>query len=198
MKKSKKNSSNTMWGGRFEDKPDALLDQINASISIDQRLWRQDIAGSVAHCEMLAKQEIIPKADAQKILKGLAQIEKEIESGSFVFKTELEDIHMNIESRLKEIIGDAAGKLHTARSRNDQVATDFRLWTRDAIDDLSLYITDLHRHAERPCRQAQERPDAGFHAPAGGAADYAGSASRSLRTNAGAGSRRGLRMAASG
>ncbi|MBK9585457.1 MAG: argininosuccinate lyase [Alphaproteobacteria bacterium] len=143
MKKKTKKASNTMWGGRFEDKPDALLDQINASISIDQRLWRQDIAGSIAHCEMLAKQDIIPKADAQKILKGLAQIEKEIESGSFVFKTELEDIHMNIESRLKEIIGEAAGKLHTARSRNDQVATDFRLWVRDAIDDLSLYITDL-------------------------------------------------------
>ncbi len=143
MKKNKKQTSNTMWGGRFEDKPDALLDQINASISIDQRLWRQDIAGSIAHCEMLEKQDIIPKSDAQKILKGLAQIEKEIESGAFVFKTELEDIHMNIESRLKEIIGDAAGKLHTARSRNDQVATDFRLWVRDAIDDLSLYITDL-------------------------------------------------------
>jgi len=143
MKKQKTKKSNTMWGGRFEDKPDALLDQINASISIDQRLWRQDIAGSIAHCEMLAKKDIIPKSDAQKILKGLAQIEKEIESGAFVFKTELEDIHMNIESRLKEIIGEAAGKLHTARSRNDQVATDFRLWVRDAIDDLSLYITDL-------------------------------------------------------
>ncbi|MCL4679244.1 MAG: argininosuccinate lyase [Alphaproteobacteria bacterium] len=132
-----------MWGGRFEDKPSDIMEQINASIGIDKRLWRQDIAGSMAHCEMLAAQGIIPKADAKKILKGLEQIEREIETGAFTFKRELEDIHMNVEARLKEIIGDAAGKLHTARSRNDQVATDFRLWVRDAIDELSLLICDL-------------------------------------------------------
>lgn len=143
MKKQKKGTSNTMWGGRFEDKPSDIMEQINASIGIDKRLWRQDIAGSMAHCEMLAAQGIIPKADAKKILKGLEQIEREIETGAFTFKRELEDIHMNVEARLKEIIGDAAGKLHTARSRNDQVATDFRLWVRDAIDELSLLICDL-------------------------------------------------------
>ncbi len=143
MKKQKSGTSNTMWGGRFEDKPSDIMEQINASIGIDKRLWRQDIAGSMAHCEMLAAQGIIPKADAKKILKGLEQIEREIETGAFTFKRELEDIHMNVEARLKEIIGDAAGKLHTARSRNDQVATDFRLWVRDAIDELSLLICDL-------------------------------------------------------
>lgn len=143
MKKQKKGTSNTMWGGRFEDKPSDIMEQINASIGIDKRLWRQDIAGSMAHCEMLAAQGIIPKADAKKILKGLEQIEREIETGAFTFKRELEDIHMNVEARLKEIIGDAAGKLHTARSRNDQVASDFRLWVRDAIDEISLLICDL-------------------------------------------------------
>lgn len=142
-KKNSKKPANTMWGGRFEDKPSDIMEQINASIGIDKRLWRQDIAGSMAHCEMLAAQGIIPKADAKKILKGLEQIEREIETGEFTFKRELEDIHMNVEARLKEIIGDAAGKLHTARSRNDQVATDFRLWVRDAIDELSLLICDL-------------------------------------------------------
>jgi argininosuccinate lyase len=123
-----------MWGGRFETSPDQIMQQINASIGVDQRLWKQDIEGSKAHCRMLAKQGIIPQSDADAILVGLAQIESEIESGAFEFRLELEDIHMNIESRLKDIIGEAAGRLHTARSRNDQVATDFRLWVRDAIN----------------------------------------------------------------
>ncbi|MEM6811724.1 MAG: argininosuccinate lyase [Pseudomonadota bacterium] len=126
------NRSNKMWGGRFEATPDQVMEAINASIDIDQRLWREDIQGSQAHCKMLVKQGIIPEKDGQLILKGLEQIQGEIEAGTFEFSTALEDIHMNIESRLKEIIGDCAGKLHTARSRNDQVATDFRLWTREA------------------------------------------------------------------
>jgi argininosuccinate lyase len=139
---SKKNS-NSMWGGRFEAKPADIMEQINASIGVDQRLWRQDIAGSKAHAEMLGKQGILTKAEADKIIAGLDKVAKEIESGKFVFKTELEDIHMNVEARLKEIIGDVAGKLHTARSRNDQVATDFKLWTRDATDDLIEKIDSL-------------------------------------------------------
>ncbi len=140
----KTEKSNKMWGGRFSDKPDSLMEQINASISIDKRMWRQDISGSVAHCEMLAKQGIIKQEDADKILDGLKKIHDEIESGEFEFKSELEDIHMNIESRLRDLIGDTAGRLHTARSRNDQVATDFRLWVRGACDEMIGLIDSLH------------------------------------------------------
>lgn len=133
----------TIWGGRFEDKPTDIMTQINASIDVDQRMWRQDIAGSKAHCEMLIKQKIIDKGDGQKILSGLDQVASEIESGTFEFKTEYEDIHMNIEARLREIIGDAAGRLHTARSRNDQVATDFRMWVREACGQVEARINSL-------------------------------------------------------
>ncbi|MEM7650487.1 MAG: argininosuccinate lyase [Pseudomonadota bacterium] len=136
--------SNKMWGGRFSEKPADIMEQINASIDVDQRLWRQDIAGSKAHCEMLVAQDIISKEDGKAILKGLDQIANEIEGGAFEFKRELEDIHMNIEARLREIIGDVAGKLHTARSRNDQVATDFRLWCRDAINETIAKIESLN------------------------------------------------------
>lgn len=132
-----------MWGGRFESRPDDIMTQINASIGVDQRLWRQDIEGSMAHCEMLARQNIISGDDAAAILKGLNQIATEIESGAFEFKVELEDIHMNVESRLKEIIGETAGKLHTARSRNDQVALDFRLWVRSAAREFVSKIEEL-------------------------------------------------------
>ncbi len=135
--------SNKMWGGRFEAAPDDIMTQINASIDIDRRLWRQDIAGSKAHAAMLVKQNIISDADGQVLQNGLDRIAGEIESGQFDFKTELEDIHMNIEARLREIIGDAAGRLHTGRSRNDQVATDFKLWVRDACDDLIMQIEGL-------------------------------------------------------
>lgn len=138
-----KKTTNTMWGGRFTEKPASVMERINASIDIDRRMWRQDIEGSRAHCEMLARQSIIGKKDAEAILKGLAQIEKEIESGQFEFRRELEDIHMNIESRLKDIIGEPAGKLHTARSRNDQVATDFRMWVRDSIGEAIEKIDTL-------------------------------------------------------
>lgn len=128
--------SNQMWGGRFDAQPSDIMQQINASIDVDFHLWRQDIAGSKAHCEMLMAQDIISKDDGNSILKGLDQIFEEIDQGTFEFQRSLEDIHMNIESRLKDIVGEAAGKLHTARSRNDQVVTDFRLWVRGACDGL--------------------------------------------------------------
>lgn len=125
-------AANQMWGGRFEQGPAEIMQAFTPSIGFDQRLARQDITGSRAHAKMLAQEGIISKADAMAILGGLDEIEKEIEAGSFVFQRALEDIHLNIEARLAEKIGDAAGRLHTARSRNDQVATDFRLWVREA------------------------------------------------------------------
>jgi len=135
--------TNKMWGGRFASSPAAIMEQINASISFDKRLWRQDIAGSKAHAAMLAATRILTKAEANKIVDGLDQIATEIESGKFKFSTKLEDIHLNIESRLKDLIGPLAGKLHTARSRNDQVATDFRLYIRDEIDLIDLLLAEL-------------------------------------------------------
>ena len=126
--------SNEMWGGRFTRSPDAIMQDINASIDVDRHLYRQDIAASKAHAAMLAEQGIISAQDARQIAHGLDTILSEIERGTFEFKRSLEDIHMNVESRLAELIGPAAGRLHVARSRNDQVATDFRLWIRDAVD----------------------------------------------------------------
>ena len=131
---------NKMWGGRFGSSPHAIMDEINASIDFDRRLYRQDIAASKAHAAMLGKQGIISADDAAKIAHGLDTILSEIESGSFKFDRALEDIHMNVEARLGELIGPAAGRLHTARSRNDQVATDFKLWMRDAIDELDAAL----------------------------------------------------------
>jgi argininosuccinate lyase len=127
-------TSNQMWGGRFAAGPDAIMEAINASIGFDQRMAAQDIAGSRAHAAMLAKAGIITDSDAEAIREGLLTVLSEIESGSFNFSTALEDIHMNVEARLKEIIGEPAGRLHTGRSRNDQVATDFKLWVRDQLD----------------------------------------------------------------
>src|SRR3569833_1387606 len=138
-------STNKMWGGRFESGPAAIMREITPSIDFDKRLAGEDLAGSRAHCRMLASEGIISKDDAQAILNGLTQIEKEIAAGSFVFKRELEDIHLNIESRLAEIIGPAAGRLHTARSRNDQVVTDFRLWVRAACDRTDILLFELMR-----------------------------------------------------
>jgi argininosuccinate lyase len=135
--------TNKMWGGRFRSGPDAIMEEINASIGFDQRLFAQDIAGSKAHAAMLAAQGIISKTDAAEIRKGLDAIAREIEEGKFTFSRALEDIHLNVESRLKELIGPAAGRLHTARSRNDQVALDFRLYVRDTIDHLDLQLKDL-------------------------------------------------------
>ena len=135
--------TNKMWGGRFASGPSAIMAEINASIDFDRRLYAQDIAGSKAHAAMLAKQGIISKADLKAIHTGLDQIKIEIETGKFKFSQALEDIHLNIESRLKELIGEPAGRLHTARSRNDQVATDFRLYVRDYIDQLDAGLADL-------------------------------------------------------
>ena len=134
-----------MWGGRFASGPGAIMQEINASIGFDRRLYRQDIAASKAHAAMLAKQGIISRDDARQIAHGLDTILSEMDTGKFRFKQALEDIHMNVESRLAELIGPAAGRLHTARSRNDQVATDFKLWVRDAIDDIDLALAAYQR-----------------------------------------------------
>lgn len=142
----KKNSANKMWGGRFNSSPDEIMLEINQSISFDQKLYKQDIEGSIAHAKMLAKTKIITEGESKKIIEGLLEIKKEIDSGKFIFKKELEDIHMNIESRLKEIIGDAAGRLHTARSRNDQVALDFRLYIRDQVDEVKSLLLNLEEN----------------------------------------------------
>jgi argininosuccinate lyase len=137
--------SNKMWGGRFGSGPDPIMEEINASIDFDRHLYRQDIAASKAHAAMLAKTGIITVQDAKRIAHGLDTILSEIEAGKFKFKRALEDIHMNVEGRLGELIGPAAGRLHTARSRNDQVATDFRLWVRDAIDGIDLALAAYQR-----------------------------------------------------
>jgi argininosuccinate lyase len=137
--------SNKMWGGRFTSQPDAVMAEINVSIDVDRHLYRQDIAASKAHAEMLAQQGIIAAQDGRAIVHGLDTILSEIEGGTFEFKRELEDVHMNVEARLAELIGPAAGRLHTARSRNDQVATDFRLYVRDAIDELDSLLADYQR-----------------------------------------------------
>ena len=134
-----------MWGGRFGSKPDPIMEEINASIDFDRHLYRQDIAASKAHAAMLAKTGIITAQDAKQIAHGLDTILSEIEAGKFKFKRALEDIHMNVEGRLGELIGPAAGRLHTARSRNDQVATDFRLWVRDAIDEVDAALAAYQR-----------------------------------------------------
>ncbi|MBV1863586.1 MAG: argininosuccinate lyase [Rhodobacteraceae bacterium] len=131
---SDKSSSNAMWGGRFASGPDAIMEAINASIDFDKRMAGQDIEASRAHAAMLAKQGIITNSDAEAIREGLLTVLSEIESGTFKYSRALEDIHMNVESRLKEIIGEPAGRLHTGRSRNDQVANDFKMWVRDQFD----------------------------------------------------------------
>jgi len=139
----KKTASSSIWGGRFAGGPSQLMTDINASISYDKAMYKQDIAGSVAHATMLAGQNIISSDDLDAICAGLATIEKEIDEGVFEFSDALEDIHMNIESRLAELTGDPARRLHTARSRNDQVATDIRLWLREAIDQLDNQLVGL-------------------------------------------------------
>ncbi|PRX37310.1 argininosuccinate lyase [Meinhardsimonia xiamenensis] len=145
-----------MWGGRFAAGPDAIMEAINASIGFDRRLAPQDIAGSRAHAAMLAATGIISDSDAEAIREGLLTILSEIEAGTFPFSTALEDIHMNVEARLKELIGEPAGRLHTARSRNDQVATDFRLWVREQIDALDEALVALMRAL---LAQAEAGPD---------------------------------------
>jgi len=132
-----------MWGGRFSGGPSEIMEEINASIGFDQRFYAQDISASQAHAEMLAAQGIINQPDAKAIIDGLDTIRQEIESGQFPFRRDLEDIHMNVEARLRELIGDAAGRLHTARSRNDQVANDFKIWVRDALDHLDSAVKQM-------------------------------------------------------
>jgi argininosuccinate lyase len=134
-----------MWGGRFDRKPAELMQAINVSIGFDRRLWAQDLAGSKAHAAMLGAQGIISSEDAVTIAEGLAEIEREMEEGRFPFRDEYEDIHMNVEARLAELIGETSGRLHTARSRNDQVALDFRLWVRDACDRTIAQVQALQR-----------------------------------------------------
>jgi argininosuccinate lyase len=136
-------AANTMWGGRFAEGPSAIMTAINASIGFDQRLYAQDIAGSRAHAAMLAAQGIISSRDAEAIGEGLLAILSEIEAGKFPFTTDLEDIHLNIEARLTDRIGEAGKRLHTGRSRNDQVAVDFRLWVRDQCDQAVAGLTGL-------------------------------------------------------
>lgn len=136
--KSSGTDASAMWGGRFSGGPNDIMEEINASIGFDQRFFAQDIRASKAHAEMLGAQNIITPEDAKSICEGLDQVYGEIETGTFTFKRSLEDIHMNVEARLKEIIGEPGGRLHTGRSRNDQVANDFKLWVRDAIDQMDV------------------------------------------------------------
>ena len=144
-----------MWGGRFARDPDSLLQDINVSIEVDQHLFRQDIAASKAHAAMLTQQGIISPEDGRQIAHGLDTILSEIECGKFQFKRALEDIHMNVEGRLSELVGAPAGRLHIARSRNDQVATDFRLWIRDSIDAIDTALLSYQRAlAERALEHA--------------------------------------------
>ncbi len=142
---NKKSAANPMWGGHYALGPAAAFAAINPSIAVDQRLWKQDIQGSLAHCRMLEQTGILNKKDSVAIQKGLAQVQHEIENGKLRFSEALEDIHMNIESRLKDLVGDAAGRLHTARSRNDQVATDLRLYARDAAQQIGTALQQLQR-----------------------------------------------------
>tara|TARA_R110000868_G_scaffold111040_10_gene300114 strand:- start:2918 stop:4294 length:1377 start_codon:yes stop_codon:yes gene_type:complete len=134
-----------MWGGRFADGPSSIMREINASIPFDKKLWRHDIRASLAHVAMLAEQNIVDAEDATKIIKGLSQIAQEFEADGVTENLDLEDIHMHVEARLAEIVGPVAGRLHTARSRNDQVATDFRLWVRDAMDMVDGALAALQK-----------------------------------------------------
>ena len=135
--------SNRMWGGRYASGPSEIMEEINASIGFDKRLAPQDIRGSLAHVEMLGAAGILPGEDVARIREGLLAVAAEIEGGTFAFQRSLEDIHMNVESRLAAIVGPVSGRLHTARSRNDQVATDMKLWVRDTLDALDAQAADL-------------------------------------------------------
>lgn len=148
--------SNQMWGGRFASGPDAIMEEINASIDFDKRFYKQDIEGSKAHATMLAATGILTQEDRDAIINGLDQVRSEIDAGSFTFSRALEDIHMNVEARLKDIIGEPAGRLHTARSRNDQVATDFKLYVRDTIDSFIVQIKTLQLEM---IKRAEEEAD---------------------------------------
>jgi len=154
--------ANAQWGGRFAQGPSVVMQDINASIGFDRKLWRQDIRGSRAHAAMLARVGVIDSSDADAIAAGLDGIAAEIEAGRFPFVQDLEDIHMNIEARLTERIGEAGKRLHTGRSRNDQIATDFRLWVRDAIDGLDAQIADVMAALADRAAQYAADPMPGF------------------------------------
>jgi argininosuccinate lyase len=158
----KKPEANALWGGRFAGGPAAIMQEINASIGFDQRMWRQDIAGSRAHATMLAAKGIISEADLADISRGLDQVADEIEAGRFVFDIAQEDIHMAIEARLIALVGDAGRRLHTARSRNDQVALDVRLWVRDAIDQIDAQIAEVMRALVDQAARHHDLPMPGF------------------------------------
>ncbi len=162
MTDSPDSAANAMWGGRFATGPDAIMEAINASIDVDRRLAAQDVEGSRAHAAMLAARSIITDDDAGAIRDGLLTVLSEIERGEFAFSAALEDIHMNVESRLRELIGPAAGRLHTARSRNDQVATDFRLWVRGQCDAAMEGIAALQRALLAQAEAGAEWPMPGF------------------------------------
>jgi argininosuccinate lyase len=155
-------TSNAMWGGRFAEGPDAIMEAINASIGFDRRLARQDVEGSRAHAAMLAATGIVSDSDAEAIREGLLTVLSEIEGGGFAFSTALEDIHMNVEARLTELIGPAAGRLHTARSRNDQVALDFRMWVRDQCDAADAGLLALLRALVRQAEAGADWVMPGF------------------------------------
>jgi argininosuccinate lyase len=155
-------AANAQWGGRFAAGPSVIMQEINASIGFDRKMWRQDIRGSLAHAAMLARLGILSVQDEADIRAGLTAIAADIEAGRFAFDEALEDIHMNIEARLTERVGEAGKRLHTGRSRNDQVATDFRLWVRDAIDGIDGQLVDLMRAlADRAAAHAAD-PMPGF------------------------------------
>lgn len=162
MTNSTQKNSNAMWGGRFEQGPAEIMEQLNASIDFDQKLYPHDIALSLAHVAMLADAGIVRQEEATQISVGLKEIEQEIAAGEFTFRPELEDIHMNIEARLTEKIGAVAGKLHTARSRNDQVATGFRLWVRQAIDTMDATLHALQQALLKQAEQHVESVMPGF------------------------------------
>ena len=161
-----------MWGGRYKLGPAEIMEKINASIGFDRRLYAQDIAGSVAHCDMLVAQGILSAKDGRAIKRGLAKVREEIESGRFKFSTKLEDIHFNVEGRLTDLIGPAGGRLHTARSRNDQIALDVRLWVRDTIDRLEPMLRRPAGRADRSRRRICRDHHAGLHPSADGAAHH--------------------------
>jgi len=154
--------SNKMWGGRFASGPDAIMEEINASIDYDKRFYNQDIEGSKAHATMLAATGILTEQDKDAILNGLDQVKSEIDAGTFTFSRALEDIHMNVESRLKDIIGEPAGRLHTGRSRNDQVATDFKLYVRDTLDTFIAQIKTLQLEMIKRAEEEAETVMPGF------------------------------------
>ena len=179
-----KATSNAMWGGRFAGGPDAVMEAINASIDFDRRLAAEDVEASRAHAAMLGATGIVSDSDATAIREGLLTVLSEIEAGDFAFSKALEDIHMNVESRLKEVIGEPAGRLHTARSRNDQVATDFRLWVRGQCDAAVEGLTALMRALVAQAERRRRAGDAGVHASAGGAAGDLGAPHARLRRDA--------------